>query len=186
MLRVGNFLNDRAPRAKGFRFESLLKMADTKAFDGHAYTLLHFVCESLGDGAAARLAAELEHVPAADKTPLDLTLSDLRAVRVGHNVMAEEILQLTVELPIAGDRFKEEMGAFSVRALARLESMEDQLAMVRQGMAVTVAYFGDEDVAVSDLLQTAKSLLDLVRRAEEENAERRARLDVARRRATVV
>jgi hypothetical protein len=125
VLTVGNHMNqDSAAGAMtGFTLDSLLKLRNTKGFDGKT-SALHYVVKLVqkNDETALDFKADMRHVPAASRVQLDTIECELGALRQGFEHLrktAEAALKISVHLP--GD-----VPSHSAQAAGKSETAEEQ------------------------------------------------------------
>lgn len=132
VLALGNYMNRGARgNAFGFRLQSLLKLADTKAScaKNKGTTLLHYLVQiiELKFKDILRLDDDMPHVKLAAKVSLGEMEKDIGILRSGLGECAREIeFHRTSGSQLQDDRFLPVMSDFHAQASIRFTELEDK------------------------------------------------------------
>ncbi|XP_021285673.1 formin-like protein 20 [Herrania umbratica] len=175
ILYLGNTLNQGTARvpgsAIGFKLDSLLKLADTRASNSKM-TLMHYLCKVLAAKTPALLDFHLEFVSleAATKIQLKSLAEEMQAIIKGLEKVKQELVASENDGPVS-EVFRKTLKEFISVAEMEVESVKNLYSVVGRNADALALYFG-EDPARCPFEQVTATLLNFVRlfrKAHEEN-----------------
>ncbi|XP_058114083.1 formin-like protein 18 isoform X3 [Magnolia sinica] len=173
VLSLGNALNQGTARgsAIGFKLDSLLKLAETRARN-NKMTLMHYLCKLLAEKLPEQLDfhKDLVSLEAASKIQLKYLAEEMQAISKGLEKVEEELTASENDGPVS-QHFRKTLKEFLVVAEAEGRSLASLYSGVGRNADALATYFG-EDPARFPFEQVASTLLNFVklfRRAHEEN-----------------
>ncbi|ONK76173.1 uncharacterized protein A4U43_C03F24700 [Asparagus officinalis] len=173
ILFLGNTLNQGTARgsAIGFRLDSLLKLADTRAIN--RMTLMHYFCKVLASKSPHLLDFHEDFVSleAASKIQLKFLAEEMQAIVKGLEKVELELTASENDGPVS-EVFRKTLREFTATAGADVRSLTSLYTAVGRNADALALYFG-EDPARCPFEQVISTLLNFVtlfRRAHQENS----------------
>ncbi|XP_077223911.1 actin binding protein isoform X2 [Tasmannia lanceolata] len=180
ILFLGNTLNQGTARgsAIGFKLDSLLKLADTRASNSKM-TLMHYLCKVLASKSPQLLDfyKDLISLEAASKIQLKSIAEEMQAIIKGLEKVEQEKAASENDGPVS-EVFRKTLKDFIITAGAEVKSLTSLYSGVGRNADQLALYFG-EDPARFPFEQVVATLLNFVRmfrQAHEENC-RQAELE---------
>lgn len=172
ILFLGNALNQGTARgsAIGFRLDSLLKLADTRAHN--RMTLMHYFCKVLASKSPHLLDfhEDFTSLEAASKIQLKFLAEEMQAIVKGLEKVELELTASENDGPVS-EIFRKTLREFTAVAGAEVQSLTSLYTAVGRNADALALYFG-EDPARCPFEQVISTLLNFVtlfRRAHQEN-----------------
>ncbi|KAA0057964.1 formin-like protein 20 [Cucumis melo var. makuwa] len=173
ILYLGNTLNQGTARgsAVGFKLDSLLKLADTRA-SNNKMTLMHYLCKVLASKTPALLNFHLDlgSLEAATKIQLKSLAEEMQAIIKGLEKVRQELVASESDGPVS-EVFRKTLKEFIAIAETEVASVTNLYSTVGRNADALALYFG-EDPARCPFEQVTVTLLNFVRlfrKAHEEN-----------------
>ncbi|XP_022921382.1 formin-like protein 20 [Cucurbita moschata] len=173
ILYLGNTLNQGTARgsAVGFKLDSLLKLADTRA-SNNKMTLMHYLCKVLASKTPALLNFHLDlgSLEAATKIQLKSLAEEMQAIIKGLEKVRQELVASEGDGPVS-EIFRKTLKEFIAIAETEVASVTNLYSTVGRNADALALYFG-EDPARCPFEQVTVTLLNfmrLFRKAHEEN-----------------
>lgn len=164
ILQLGNALNQGTSRgsAIGFRLDSLLKIADTRARNKKT-TLMHYLCKVLADKLPEVLdfSKDLASLEPASKIQLKFLAEEMQAISKGLEKVMQELSSSENDGPIS-ENFCKTLQKFLHFAETEVRSLASLYSGVGRNVDALILYFG-EDPARCPFEQVISTLLDFVR-----------------------
>uniref|UniRef100_A0A6V7QV51 FH2 domain-containing protein n=1 Tax=Ananas comosus var. bracteatus TaxID=296719 RepID=A0A6V7QV51_ANACO len=146
ILTLGNVLNQGTARgsAVGFRLDSLLKLADTRARN-NKMTLMHYLCKLLAEKMPELLDfdKDLIHLEAASKIQLKLVAEEMQAVNKGLEKVEQELTASDNDGDISVG-FRKALKSFLDTAEADVRSLISLYSEVGRNADSLAQYFGED------------------------------------------
>lgn len=173
ILYLGNTLNQGTARgsAVGFKLDSLLKLADTRA-SNNKMTLMHYLCKVLASKTPALLNFHLDlgSLEPATKIQLKSLAEEMQAIIKGLEKVRQELVASESDGPVS-EVFRKTLKEFIAIAETEVTSVTNLYSTVGRNADALALYFG-EDPARCPFEQVTVTLLNFVRlfrKAHEEN-----------------
>ncbi|KAL9253335.1 Formin-like protein [Drosera capensis] len=164
ILSLGNALNQGTARgsAVGFRLDSLLKLADTRARNSKM-TLMHYLCKVISDKCPDLLdfSKDLPSLEPASKMQLKSLAEEMQAVSKGLERVAGEFSLSENDGPIS-EEFHKNLKVFLCSAEADVKSLALLYSAVGKNADALIIYFGEDPVKCS-FEQVISTLLNFMR-----------------------
>ncbi|KAL6175465.1 hypothetical protein ACLB2K_052106 [Fragaria x ananassa] len=180
ILFLGNTLNQGTARgsAVGFKLDSLLKLADTRASTSKM-TLMHYLCKGLASRSPELLGfhQDLVNLEPASKIQLKSLAEEMQALIKGLEKLKQELVASENDGPVS-EVFRKTLKEFITVAETEVASVTNLYSVVGRAADQLALYFG-EDPARCPFEQVTVTLLNFVRlfkKAHEENC-KQAELD---------
>eukprot|EP00698_Gefionella_okellyi_P016332 TRINITY_DN4672_c0_g1_i2.p1 TRINITY_DN4672_c0_g1~~TRINITY_DN4672_c0_g1_i2.p1 ORF type:complete len:1571 (+),score=391.98 TRINITY_DN4672_c0_g1_i2:471-4715(+) len=142
ILQLGNTLNQsgHAGNARGFKLDSLLKMADMKQTNRNT-TLLHYLVQLLHTKMPELLSFpdDLAHMPRAVRTSTVAIRTDIQALRAQCQTLNEELKRVAPD-----DLFAIKMGEFAAMAETEIAAVEALFATAMEQFASAAKYYAED------------------------------------------
>eukprot|EP01090_Pellita_catalonica_P011719 TRINITY_DN2376_c0_g1_i1.p1 TRINITY_DN2376_c0_g1~~TRINITY_DN2376_c0_g1_i1.p1 ORF type:complete len:434 (+),score=86.09 TRINITY_DN2376_c0_g1_i1:136-1437(+) len=140
ILALGNYLNGGSARgtAFGFRFNSLLKVADTKGNDRKT-TLVHFLIMTMRKYYPELLdfEKEVKASSVASKVSMPTLFQTVNQLKGGFNLVENQ-------LPNADDHFKKAMADFVSKEKAVFEAAMEEANSMKAAFEAVAVYYGEK------------------------------------------
>ncbi|XP_022134758.1 formin-like protein 20 [Momordica charantia] len=173
ILYLGNTLNQGTARgsAVGFKLDSLLKLADTRA-SNNKMTLMHYLCKVLASKTPALLNfhLDLSSLEAATKIQLKSLAEEMQAIIKGLEKVKQELVASESDGPVS-EIFRKTLKEFISHTETEVATVTNLYSVVGRNADALALYFG-EDPARCPFEQVTVTLLNFVRlfrKAHEEN-----------------
>ncbi|XP_075505050.1 formin-like protein 20 [Primulina tabacum] len=173
ILYLGNTLNQGTARgsAIGFKLDSLLKLADTRATN-NKMTLMHYLCKVLASKSPSLLDfhEDLVSMEAASKIQLKSLAEEMQAIIKGLEKVKQELLASENDGHVS-ENFYKTLKDFVYIAEIEVSSVTNLYSVAGRNADALALYFG-EDPARCPFEQVPATLLNFVRlfrKAHEEN-----------------
>ncbi|XWS47981.1 hypothetical protein CRYUN_Cryun13aG0032300 [Craigia yunnanensis] len=186
ILYLGNTLNQGTARgsAVGFKLDSLLKLADTRASNSKM-TLMHYFCKVLASKTPELLDFHLEFVSleAATKIQLKSLAEEMQAIIKGLEKVKQELVASENDGPVS-EVFRKTLKEFVSVAETEVASVTNLYSVVGRNADALALYFGEDparypfeqvELVISDaelinaVTATLLNFVRLFRKAHEEN-----------------
>ncbi|CAN6477401.1 unnamed protein product [Victoria cruziana] len=164
ILSLGNALNQGTARgsAIGFRLDSLLKLADTRAVN-NKMTLMHYLCKVLANKSPELLNfhKDLVSLEEASKIQLKFLAEEMQALTKGLEKVLQELSASENDGPVS-EVFCKTLKEFIVFAEMEVQSLTSFYSAVGMSADALALYFG-EDPARCPFEQVISTLSNFVR-----------------------
>ncbi|KAJ0885410.1 putative tensin phosphatase, C2 domain, formin, FH2 domain, protein-tyrosine phosphatase [Helianthus annuus] len=184
ILQLGNALNQGTARgsAIGFRLDSLLKLADTRARNNRM-TLMHYLCKVLADKLPEVLdfSKDLSSLEPAAKIQLKFLAEEMQAVIKGLEKVGQELSMSENDGPVS-ESFRKALKEFLCSAEGEARSLASLYSSVGKNVDALIIYFG-EDPARCPYEQVVTTLLKFVRMFNQANEENAKQLEAEKKKA---
>lgn len=194
-LKLGNALNTGGAdeEVTAITLDSLLKLAEAKAFDRQT-SVLHYLVSIVqkNDEDVLKLAEDFAHLKAAERVAIDVLAQQMtdmeKGIRVVKNVCLRHLPQsVASELPEDELLSTTPMGQFSLRATSKIHSLTNEFANARVNFADLVQFFGEDmlmtPVAFFSTINTFVTMFDKTHKElkrKQDAKERKQRIDEKR------
>ncbi|KAJ0881351.1 putative tensin phosphatase, C2 domain, formin, FH2 domain, protein-tyrosine phosphatase [Helianthus annuus] len=184
ILQLGNALNQGTARgsAIGFRLDSLLKLADTRARNNRM-TLMHYLCKVLADKLPEVLdfSKDLSSLEPAAKIQLKFLAEEMQAIIKGLEKVGQELSMSENDGPVS-ESFRKALKEFLCSAEGEARSLASLYSSVGKNVDALIIYFG-EDPARCPYEQVVTTLLKFVRMFNQANEENAKQLEAEKKKA---
>ncbi|KAJ6805311.1 formin-like protein 20 [Iris pallida] len=172
ILYLGNTLNQGTARgsAVGFRLDSLLKLADTRA--NNKMTLMHYLCKVLASRAPHLLDfhEDLISLESASKIQLKFLAEEMQAIVKGLEKVEQELTASENDGPVS-HVFRKTLKEFTAVAGAEVQILTTLYTTVGRNADALVLYFGEDPskCPYEQVMSTILNFVTLFKRAHLEN-----------------
>ncbi|XP_020244906.1 formin-like protein 5 isoform X2 [Asparagus officinalis] len=172
ILLLGNTLNQGTAKgsALGFRLESLLKLADTRAVN--KLTLLHYFCKVLASKSPHLLDfyGDLISLEAASKIKLKFLAEEMQAVVKGLEKVELDLTASENDGPVS-EVFCKTLREFTAVAVAEVQSLKSLYTAAGRRADALVLYFGEDPAhcTFEEVISILWNFVTIFRRAHQEN-----------------
>lgn len=164
ILSLGNALNRGTIRgsAVGFKLDSLLKLAETRARN-NKMTLMHYLCKVLADKLPEVLdfSNDLGSLESASKIQLKVLAEEMQAISKGLEKVVQELSVADNDGPIS-ENFCKNLKEFLQSAEAEVRLLASLYSSVGKNVDSLILYFG-EDLARCTFEQVVSSLFNFTK-----------------------
>ncbi|XP_022933734.1 formin-like protein 20 isoform X3 [Cucurbita moschata] len=173
ILYLGNTLNQGTARgsAVGFKLDSLLKLADTRA-SNNKMTLMHYLCKVLASKTPALLKFHLDlgSLEAATKIQLKSLAEEMQAIIKGLEKVKQEFVASENDGPVS-EIFRKTLKEFIATAETEAASVTNLYSVVGRNADALALYFGEDPARCpfEQVIVTLLNFMRLFRKAHEEN-----------------
>ncbi|XP_021731367.1 formin-like protein 13 isoform X3 [Chenopodium quinoa] len=146
VLSLGNALNQGTARgsAVGFRFDSLLKLTETRARN-NKMTLMHYLCKVISEKLPELLdfSKDFASIEPATKIQQKFLAEEMQAVNKGLEKVVQELSMSENDGPIS-DAFRKNLKEFLYIAEAEVRSLASLYSRVGRNVDTLIVYFGED------------------------------------------
>ncbi|KAL7530961.1 hypothetical protein ACHAXR_003771, partial [Thalassiosira sp. AJA248-18] len=196
-LKLGNALNTGGSNeaVKAITLDSLLKLAESKAFDRQT-SVLHYLVSIVqkNDEDVLKLSEDFVPVKAAERVAMDMLAQSLKEMEMGIKLVKDVVKRNLPERDASVDAMPEDeslgatpMGRFSLSAASKIQSLSNEFKDAQENFADLLQFFG-EDTSMNPeaffcTINTFVALFDQTHKElkrKEEAKERKKRIDEKR------
>ena len=153
-LKLGNALNTGGSNegVSAITLDSLLKLAEAKAFDRQT-SVLHYLVSIVqkNDADVLKLSEDFAPVKAAERVAMDMLSSELKKMEQGIEKLQAVVKKNLPEPDDSGSEREEDeliesspMGRFSISAASKIQSLSNEFDNVRSRFTDLLRFFGED------------------------------------------
>jgi hypothetical protein len=153
-LKLGNALNTGGSNeaVSAITLDSLLKLAEAKAFDRQT-SVLHYLVSIVqkNDADVLKLSEDFAPVKAAERVAMDMLSSEIKKMKQGIEKLQTVVKKNLPESCDSGSEREEDelidatpMGRFSISAASKIQSLSNEFDDVKSSFADLLRFFGED------------------------------------------